>query len=98
MKPVTTPDQEAALLRAAVTRADFQAAEDAAARYVDVLRPLIAGLPSTDAMQQLRGACDLMDWSLRNLSAARVRLIDEVRRLDILSRYHARLAEAARMG
>ena len=92
---MTTPDQEAALLRDAVTRGDFQAAENAAVRYADLLRPLLAGLPSAEALRQLRAGCELMEWSLSNLRAARVHLIEEIRRLDSLSQYHARLAEAA---
>jgi hypothetical protein len=89
------PDQEAELLRDAVARGDFAAAENAAVRYTNLLRPLVTTLPRAEAVSRLRAACDLLEWSRRNLCTARARIVEEVRRLDRLSQYHALLAATA---
>jgi hypothetical protein len=94
MSLMSTAGQEAEALRGAVARGDFATAQEVADRYASLIRTLVAGLPPTEAARHLRAACDLLQWSRRNLCAARARLAEEIRRLDRISQYHARLAAA----
>ncbi len=82
----------AAELREAAGRGDFLTAEAALKRYVDHLGPLMADLPPAEAAKRVHDACELIEWSRRNLCSERARLGDEIRRLDCVSEYHRRLA------
>jgi hypothetical protein len=85
-------DDAAAGLRDAAARGDFLGAQAALKHYVDRLGPLLAGLPPAQAANRLLDACELIEWSRRNLCAARARVADEIRRLDSIGEYHRRLA------
>ncbi len=90
-----TADDAAAELRGAAGRGDFLSADAALKRYVDRLGPLLADLPQAQAANRLQDACETIEWSRRNLCAARARVADEIRRLDSIGEYHRRLAAQA---
>jgi hypothetical protein len=85
-------DRAAAELRDAAGRGDFFRAEAALKLYADLLGPLLADLSPAEAKKRLQDACELIEWSRRNLCAARARVADEIRRLDSINEYHHRLA------
>lgn len=93
-----TPEAEAQVLRDAVTGGDFTAAQNAARRLTSLVADAVSGLPPAESARRLRQACDLLAWSRRNLCAARARLAGEIRHLEGLRQYHARLAEISTAG
>lgn len=88
-----TPDAEAQALRQAVVGSDFAGARQAALRFGSLLENAVHGLPPAESARRLRDACDLLAWSRRNLCASRARLADQIRHLEGLRQYQARLAE-----
>ena len=84
--------KEAEALRNAVVCGDFAGSKLAAQRFASLLAELAGNLPPAEAARQLQSGCELLEWSRRNLCAARARLAAELRRLDSLSQYHDCLA------
>jgi hypothetical protein len=87
-------DAEAQTLQDAAARGDFAAAAEAAVRFTGFVRAMLPGLPAGEAERRLGQACELVDGSRRQLRAARVRLAEEVGRLENLRCYHERLSAA----
>ena len=80
-------DTEAEVLRDAAARGDFAAAEKAVVRFAERVRSQAADLAPAEAASRLREACDLIEWSRRNLCAARARLEQDTHRLECVRRY-----------
>ena len=90
---IVTSGAEAQALREAVSVADFPGAQRAALRFASLVAEAAAGLPPAESLQRLSDACDLLAWSRRSLCASRARLAGEIRHLEGLRQYQARLAE-----
>lgn len=90
-----TLEVEAQALRQAVSGGDFTGARQAALRLAGLLETAVRGLPPAESARRLRDACDLLAWSRLNLRASRARLTGELRHLEGLRQYQARLAELA---
>ena len=80
-------DSEAEVLRDAAARGDFAAAGEAVVRFAERVRSRAADLPAAEAASQLRQGCELIEWSRRNLCAARARIEQDTHRLECLVRY-----------
>jgi len=91
-----TAEEAAAALTQATVRGDFGGVQRAVKQFSKLLVRAAAAVPSAEALRRLDDACSLIEWSRRNLCAARAHVVEEIRRLDSICQYHQRLAVTQR--
>jgi|SRR5579862_9470193 hypothetical protein len=89
---MTLLDSATASLVEVTVRSNFDAVPPAVQSYADALGALLPRLAPPERLRRLEDATALIEWSRRNLCAARARLADEIRRLDSVHRFHQTLA------
>lgn len=90
MDPHSRLEDSASALRDAVGRRDFAGAEAAARDYSAQLTTGIEAMPAAAALDQLKAACQLIEWARRRFIADRARIASELSQLQVASQYQTR--------